>query len=221
MTRCLLLAGLLSLAACSREEKPSPAPAPAGMKKPPPAPIEEAAQLPVHKPAPSVEQVLARQKPAKAPKEEPTDNLHLPAFTFRTMDSKSVKVQINGEDLSTTPCLWSITQKLKFTDAAVPSGWPPEGGRFIGTTQHPDDPESKAELYIIDKPEILEKIPKLRKGECVLAVRGVLGQVPVQGSLLLYIREYRFTDFVPLVNPEGDDASRFHRTLWFERMPDE
>jgi len=55
----------------------------------------------------------------------------------------------------------------------------------------------------------------------VLAVRGLLAQVPVQGSLLLYVREYRFTDYVPLVNPEGDDASRFHRTLWFERMPDE
>ena len=221
MIRCLLFAALLSLAACSREEKPASAPGPEGAKKPPPAPIEEFAQLPVHKAPPSAEQVLAREKPAKAPQEEATDNLHLPAFTFRTMDGKSVQVQINGEDLSTTPCLWSITQKLKFTDAAVPSGWPPEGGRFIGTTHRPDDPESKAELYIIDKPGILEKIPKLRKGECVLVVRGVLGKVPVQGSLLLYVREYRFTDYVPLVNPEGDDASRFHRTLWFERTPDE
>jgi len=222
MTRCFLLAALCSLAACSRGEQPTPAPVPVGTAKPPPAPIEETARLPLRQPPPGAQQVPARHpKPATAPREEPTDNLHLPAFTFRTMDGASVQVQINGEDLSTTPCLWSITQKLKFTDAAVPKDWPPAGGRFIGTTQHPDDPESKAELYLLDKPEILQKIPKLRKGECVLAVRGMIRQVPVQGSLLLYLRGYRFTDFVPLINPEGDYASRFHRTLWFERMPDE
>jgi hypothetical protein len=137
------------------------------------------------------------------------------------MDGKSVKVQINGEDLSTTPCLWSITQNLKFTAAAIPKGWPPEGGRFIGTTRHPDDPASKAELYLIDNPKVLEKIPNLRKGECVLSVHGDIGRSPVEGSLLLYVPGYRFTDYVPLLNPEGDDASRFLRTLWFERIPDE
>jgi len=103
MTRCFLLAALLSLAACSREEKPAPAPIPAGTTKPPPAPIEEAARLPVRKPSPSPEQVLARQKPAKDPKVEPTDNLHLPAFTFRTMDGKSVKVQITGKTCPRPP----------------------------------------------------------------------------------------------------------------------
>jgi RNase P/RNase MRP subunit p29 len=185
-------------------------------------PVEELAQVPRRTPPPGPERAMARQAPSRTPaQEELSREIHLPAFTFRTLDGKAVKVQINGEDLSTTPCLWSITPHLKSTDAAIPPGWPPEGGRFVATTQHPDDPESKAELYIIDKADILAKIPKLRKGECVLAVRGTIGRVLVQGSLLLYLPEYRYTTFVPLINPEGDDASRFQRTLWFERTPDE
>jgi hypothetical protein len=222
MTRTFLTAALLFLAACSRGKPLPPATSSAAPTKPPPLPIEEAAQVPLKKPSTGPGAVLAQETPPQTPaKEEPPSGIHLPAFTFRTMDGKSVKVQINGQDLSTTPCLWSITQNLKFTDAAVPGGWPPEGGRFVGTARHPEDPDSKAELYIVDNPETLAKIPKLRKGECVLAVRGVVGGCTVQGSLLLYLPDYRFTDYVPLVDPEGDDASRFRRTLWFERMPDE
>jgi hypothetical protein len=221
MTRILWTAAFLSLASCTREGNPAPATSPTAPTKPPVPPLEESAQLPLRKQTPSPEQVLTRSAHPRTPEKGPESVVHLPAFTFRTMDGKSVKVQINGEDLSTTPCLWSINGNLKFTDAAVPGGWPPEGGRLIGSTCHPDDPGSKAELYIVDHPEILAKYPKLRRGECVLAVRGVVGGRPLQGSLLLYIREYRYTDYVPLINPEGDDASRFRRTLWFERMPDE
>ncbi|HLY12621.1 MAG TPA: hypothetical protein VKW04_25175 [Planctomycetota bacterium] len=223
MTRCLLVAALVALGACSREESPAPARGPA-MTDAPPVPVGEAAPLSLKKPAPAPEPALASPVRPKrpAPAQEPAPGeIHLPAFTFRTMDHREIPVQLNGEDLSTTPCLWSITPSLKFTETPLPAGSPPEGSRYIGTSQHPEDAGSKAELYVISAPELLAKIPKLRKGECVLVVKGVIGHVPVQGGLLLYVSGYRFTDYTPLVDPEGDQASRNLRTLWFERIPPE
>jgi hypothetical protein len=37
----------------------------------------------------------------------------------------------------------------------------------------------------------------------------------------LCLRDYRFTKYVPLPDPEGGDACRIRRTLCLERMPDE
>ena len=158
--------------------------------------------------------------PAGSPAQD-TPEVHLPAFTFRTMDHKNVTVQLNGADYSTTPCLWSVTRNLQFMKPPLPAAWPPEGGRFVASSQHPDDPASKAEVYVLSDPDVLKKIPNLRKGECVLAVKGSLGGTAVQGGLLLYVPGYRWTNYTPLADAEGEDASRFLRTLWFERISDE
>ncbi len=220
MTR-LSIALLLLLAACSPEPAPVTAPKTA---KPTPAPVDEVAQLPMRKsaaaPQPAPAPAPQPKKQAKDQDEAPAE-IYLPAFTFRTMDHKEAKVELNGEPLSTTPCLWSISLKTK-GDPGINLGpdWPPVGARFIATTKHPDDPESKADLYVIDKAEMLEKLGVGRAGECVLAYKGLIGKVAVQGALRLRVYNYRFTDFAPLDNPEGDNASRFLRTLWFERIDD-
>src|SRR5579862_8240797 len=101
MNRSLLIAALLSLAAFSREGTSAPAAAP---------------------PAAEMIRTASSQAPAQ---EQAPSGIPLPAFTFRTRDGQSVKAQINGEDLSTTPRLWSITQSLTFTAAAIPRDWPP------------------------------------------------------------------------------------------------
>jgi hypothetical protein len=218
LRRSFVLLLLLGLSACSRDEAPKPEPTAAAADRPTPPPLEEFARVPRR---PAVLPPPAPPRPKEPLRDESIPVTLLPAFTFRTMDRKEVRVQINGADLSTTPCLWTITRDLKSTDAAVPAGSPPEGSRFVGSTQSPDDPESKAELYVLSDREALAKIPKLRWGECVLYVRGVIGRVSVQGALLLYIPGYRYTDYTPLVDPEGEEASRNLRTLWFERIPSE
>jgi len=223
--KCLPICLFLTLAACSAGTSdpatttPSPAAPPA---KAPPPPVEEVARLPLKKPAPSPERVMAAQpRPKKSPQEEEPAELHLPAFTFRTMDHKEAKVELNGEPMSTTHCLWSISRNLQGDPKLTYDGaWPPVGGRFIATTRHPDDPDSKADLYVVDKPDVLLKMGVVRAGECVLVVRGILNKVTIQAALRLWVRDYRFTDFAPLDNPEGDTASRFLRTLWFERTDD-
>jgi hypothetical protein len=42
----------------------------------------------------------------------------------------------------------------------------------------------------------------------------------VLGALRVRVEGYRYTDYTPLGDPEGDDASRFLRTIWFERKSD-
>jgi len=206
MTR-LSCALLLVLAACSSE----PA---ATESTPTPPPVNEIARLPMKKSAPLV-------FPAAPKKDEEPAEIHLPAFTFRTMDHKEAKVELNGEPQSTTPCLWSISMKTQGDPTlSIPGDWPPAGARFIATTRHPDDPDSKADVWVIDKPEPLQKLGVVRAGECVLLYRGTLAKITVQGALRLRVADYRFTDFAPLDNPEGDNASKFLRTLWFERMDD-
>jgi hypothetical protein len=221
--KCFPLLVFLTLAACSPEPAttpPSPAPAPELVKAPLP-PVDEVAGLPRKKPAPSPERgMAARPQPKPAKDEEPTE-IHLPAFTFRTMDHKEAKVELNGEPMSTTPCLWSISRNLKGDEKITLDGqWPPTGGRFIATTKSPDDPDSKADLWVIDKPELLEKLGVGRAGECVLVVRGMIRKIEFSAALRLRVYNYRFTDFTPLDNPEGDTASKFLRTLWFERIDD-
>jgi hypothetical protein len=168
-------------------------------------------------PAPVVQETP--EAPAK--KFAPTPGVHLPAFTFRTMDGKAVMVQINGENLSTTPSLWSITASFKAEAYKLGDTWPPDGAKYIARTEHADAPASWAELYVIDRPERLAQIATLRKGECLLVVKGMLAGESIGGPLRLYVEGYRFIDYTPLVTPDGDDASRFARTLWFERISDQ
>ena len=39
------------------------------------------------------------------------------------------------------------------------------------------------------------------------------------GALRLFVEGHHWIDYTPLVNPEGDEASRLLRTIWFERNP--
>lgn len=211
---CALLLLALSLveglAACSSE----PTATTTSSSTPTPPPVEEIARLPMKKPTP----VHVPPKPAPPPQDDEPAAIHLPAFTFRTMDHKEAKVELGGQPQSTTPCLWSISSKPLGGETFNLEGWPPAGARFIATTKLPDDPDSKADLYVIDKPDELQKLKIVRPGECLLAWRGMIGKVAIQGALRLRVENYRFTDFAPLDNPEGDNASKFLRTLWFERM---
>jgi len=163
----------------------------------------------------------AKTPPAAMTVPPPTPGVHLPAFTFRTMDGKAALAQINGENLSTTPCLWSITPSFKSEDLKLGDAWPPDGAKFVGKTQHSEQPASWAELYVIDRPERLAQIAALRKGECILVMKGMLGGESIGGPIRLYVEGYRFIDYTPLVTPDGDEASRFARTLWFERISDQ
>jgi hypothetical protein len=173
--------------------------------------------------APAPEPAPAARPEPKAPvaPAEVAPGVHLPVWTFRTMDQKAVAVQLSGEVLTTTPCSWTITGSFKPEALNIGSQWPPEGARYLGKTVHPEIPSAWAELYVIDHPDRLAKIAALRKGECILVVKGDLAGRSIGGPVRLYVEGYRFTDYTPLVAPDGDEASRFARTLWFERMPDE
>src|SRR5689334_19492406 len=102
MKRLPLLA-LLALAACSPE--PAATRTSSSTTPPAPPPVDEVARLPMKK---SVPAPARAPSPAPAPptKPEEPEEIHLPAFTFRTMDHQEVKVELNGEPMSTTPCLW-------------------------------------------------------------------------------------------------------------------
>lgn len=156
----------------------------------------------------------SREAPAvPAPPSAPSTGLHLPAFTLRTMDHRNARVELDGEKL-TAPCLWSITSSFKGTEK-LGSAWPPEGAKYGGKSVHPEHPASFAEVYVV--PEV----PGLRAGECLLAVAGVVDGTSLRGAVRLYVEGYRFTVYTPLDLPAGEDASKFHRTLWFERISDE
>jgi hypothetical protein len=152
---------------------------------------------------------------------DPDPAIHLPAFTFRTMDRAEVKVEMNGEPLSTTPCLWSITEAISFDkNLELPKDDPKAGAKFVGSTELDGKPPSKVEVYVLTNPARLEKYPSLRKDEFVIIVDGTIGARPVLGALRVRVEGYRYTDYTPLGNPEGDDAGRFLRTIWFERKTD-
>lgn len=145
----------------------------------------------------------AKEAPAPAPR-------HLPAFTIRTMDHRNARVELNGETL-TAPCLWSVTSAFTGTDTLGPE-WPPAGARYGGRTVLPEQPSSFAEVYVVPDPS------GLRDGECLLAVTGVVDGTTIRGAVRLYVEGYRFTVYTPLDVPAGEDAARFARTLWFERI---
>jgi hypothetical protein len=210
------MAALLTLGACSADPGTDPSR--------PPAPVEESALLPLRKPPPSAEKQMAldaRNKPKGPGAVDPPGAIHLPAFTFRTMDRAEIKVELNGEPLSTTPCLWSITEAIAFDKSIeLPKEDPKAGAKFVGSTELEGKPPSKVEVYVLTNPAQLGKYPSLRKDEFVVIVDGTIGVRPVLGALRVRVEGYRYTDYTPLGNPEGDDASRFLRTIWFERKTD-
>jgi hypothetical protein len=231
MRRLTLLPGLLALLACAPKDAPPPPPTAApkvGMAPaaPPPAPPEKptapAAPAPVAVPAP-VAPVPAPQPaapPAAKPRprqEEAIAEVHLPAFTFRTMDHRAAKVVLNGEELNATPCLWSVTEKIDFDPKIRVDAWPPEGARFIGSTEHREHSDWRAELYIADA----KTLPALKDGECLLYVDATIRGRGQRGALRLRVDDYHYVNYTPLVNPEGEEASRLLRTIWFERTKSE
>ena len=207
MKLILTLVAIVSVSGCSREEEALPAPKPRPVAKKPLPPPEPPAPLPTNKPEPA-------PPPAQRPKRPVPDaapGTHLPAFTIRTMDHKKVAVELDGEKL-VTPCLWSLTSSFR-GDAPGPV-WPPEGARFAANSRSPEDPDSTAEVYVLSA-------PGLRPGECLLAVKGAVDGVEIRGTVRLYVEGYHFTVYTPLDIPEGEDAGRFSRTLWFERISDQ
>lgn len=127
------------------------------------------------------------------------------------MDHRKVPVELDGEAL-VTPCHWSITSS--FRGEALGPVWPPEDARYAAGSRSPADPASTAEVYV-------RTVPGLRPGECLLAVKGAVDGVEIRGSVRLYVEGYRFAVYTPLDLPEGEDAGRFQRTLWFERISDQ
>jgi hypothetical protein len=234
MRRLGMLAAGLALAACSPELPPSPV-KPVPVKTPPPAMapspatpatseplVKEIMELPPRppaKPAPAVE--LAPRPSSRSIRTPTPGQIYLPSFTFRTLDHAHVNVTLNGEELSTTPCLWTIAESIAFDPKISVPDWPPSDAKFIGTTQSPEAPSGRAELYLSDDKSLAVRFPHLAPDECVLYVRGTLGSHAIQGALRLLVEGYRYTVYTPLVDPEGELASKFLRTLWFERKRSE
>ena len=137
--------------------------------------------------------------------------VHLPAFTLRPLEGGG-RVLINGEELSAAlPCLWSITDAIEFDPKIPVSSWPPDDAFAIGSTSHPDS--GSADLYMARAPALSH----LKPNESVIYVKGRVGDRTIQGGLRLLVEGCKYVDYTPLVNPEGDGASRFLRTIWFER----
>jgi hypothetical protein len=211
MSRLTLLPALLALLACAPNEEPPRAPAEAPKVVLQAKPSAPAPQPPAATPAPS-----APPAPAASPKPLPRREsrraeVHLPAFTFRTMDHRHAKVFLNGEELSETPCLWTITETIEFDPSIPVAIWPPEKARYAGATTHPENPAWKAEVYIGDAPA----------DEAVVFVDASIQGRSLRGALRLRVPDYRWIHYDPLVAPDGEDASRLQRTLWLERTKNE
>lgn len=217
MNRAVALIAASMLAACSPSEPPPVTP-----PKPPAAPAAPEPPTPPKPPEPPVVMDAPRPKPpapppAPPPPFRPYDDIpkspariHLPAFTFRTMDHQRVKVRMNGEDFSTTPCLWAVTDAMPFDPRIPVAAWPPEGARYVGSTQHREHDAWKAEVYLAEAGD-----------ESLLFVRGEFDGRVHQGALRLSLAGYRFIVYTPLVNPEGEEASRLLRSFWFEKVRSE
>lgn len=231
MNRLALVSALLAIAACSPSDPPPVATAP---RKPVPAPVPAPPpDLPAPPPSPEPppppppEQVKARmgedRKKSFLPPPVPAakglaGSIHLPAFTFRSL-SGGAYIQINGELLGQTPCLWSVTDALEFDSKIPVTPWPPERAEKIGTTTNPET--GSAELWLDQGDDVARRLPHLRPGESVLYVDGTLGGKPVRGALHLFVEGYKSVVYTPLVNPEGEEASRYLRTIWLDRKRNE
>ena len=56
-----------------------------------------------------------------------------------------------------------------------------------------------------------------KPGESLLYVQATIEGKTRRGALRLRVDGYHYENYVPLVNPEGEEASRLQRTIWFER----
>jgi len=225
----------LALASCS-PDAPAPAPPkPLVSNLPPPEPpmtLPPAVVPPVPKPPPTPREDLDFHvdlaiplDPWKGEEEPLVRQIHLPAFSFRTMNNAEVEVLVNGARLSTTPCLWSIVETIELDPLIPPPNWPPPGAKFAGTTRRlVDNKTGVAEVYIARADEIQPPLAHLRDGEHVLYVSGNVGKQRLLGALRLYVgsagRPYRFVEYATVMDAESDN-SRFQRTLWFERIENE
>jgi hypothetical protein len=221
MNRIGLLLGLLALASCSRSDPPPAAVVPARKPAPPtvPAPTPPA-------PAPSAPVAPLSEPPQPKPVDEPlppraqgfSGTIHLPAFTFRSVEGGG-QVRINGEFLGQAPCMWSLTDGLAFDPKIPVTPWPPEGANKIETTSHPEN--GTADVWLDQSESLARRFPHLRPGESVLYVDGKIGGKPVRGALRLLVEGYKYVVYTPLVNPEGEEASRYLRTIWLDRKRNE
>ena len=229
MSRLTLLPALLALLGCGPTEEPLRASVAAPKTVAPPAPVPSAPAMPPEpaRPAKPVEPApLAPAEPAPAPNPRPRREsrlaeVHLPAFTFRTMDHRVAKVFLNGEELSETSCLWTITETIEFDPAIPVASWPPEKARYAGATRHPQNQDWKAEVYIADAGSLVPKIADARADEAVIYVDASIQGRALRGALRLRVPDYRWINYDPLVAPDGEDASRLQRTLWLERTKSE
>jgi hypothetical protein len=136
--------------------------------------------------------------------------VHLPAFTFRALEGGG-RVLINGEELSATlPCMWSITDEIEFDPKIPVPTWPPDDAVVIGSTSHEES--GSADLYVARG----STLSHLKPNEAVLYVKGRVGNRTLQGGLRVLVEGCRYVDYTPLVTPDGDGASKFLRTIWFE-----
>jgi hypothetical protein len=147
--------------------------------------------------------------------------VHLPAFTFRTMDHRAAKVLLNGEELNEAPCLWTVTETIEFDPKITVASWPPQKARYAGSTRHPQNPSWTAELYIGDAGSAVPKIADAQADEFVIYVDASIQDRPLRGALRLRVPGYRWISYDPLIAPDSEDASRFQRTLWLERTKNE
>jgi len=233
MSRLTLLPALLALLACGPSDEPHrpPADAPKMTLQPKPDPMPApAAPAPI--PAPPTPPPAPQPPPAAAPEPAPAPKprprretrvaeVHLPAFSFRTMDHRRAKVFMNGEELSETTCLWTITETIEFDPAIPVASWPPEKARYAGSTQHPQNPDWKAEIYIADAGSLVPRIADARADEAVVYVDASIQGRSLRGALRLRVPDYRWINYDPLVAPDGEEASRLQRTLWLERTKNE
>jgi len=231
MNRIGLLLGLLAIASCSQSDPPPAAVVPA--RKPAPPTVPPPTPLPPT-PAPSPAPVAPLSEPPQPkPIDEPrkvampppvprarglSGAIHLPAFTFRSLTGGG-QVQINGEVLGQAPCMWSVTDGLEFDPKIPVTPWPPEGALKIGTTSHSEN--GSADVWLDQSDGLARRFPHLRPGESVLYVDGKMGGKPVRGALRLLVEGYKYVVYTPLVNPEGEEASRYLRTIWLDRNRNE
>lgn len=228
MNRIGMVLGFLALASCTPSDPPpaavaprKPAPLPAPTPPPAPAPDPPAPVVPVPEP-PRPKTVEERRKavlPPDVPRAKGLSwNIHLPSFTFRTL-SGIAHVQINGEFLGTAPCLWTVTDGLEFDPKIPVTPWPPEGAEKIGTSSHPEN--GSADLWLDQSDGAARRFPHLRPGESLLYVDGILGGRTVRGALRLLVEGQKVVVYTPLVNPEGEEASRYLRSIWLDRKRNE
>jgi hypothetical protein len=224
MKQILAVLGFLMLAACSPSEPPATATPPRKVVKPePPAPQkpqEPPSSAPSGgasegKPAPVMPSPKADSEVRKVPRAAGiSGDIHLPAFTFRSLTG-GANIQINGELLGTAPCLWSVTNGMEFDPKIRVETWPPENAEKIGTTNNPET--GSAEVWLDQSDGVAKRFPHLRPGEAVLYVDGTLGGRQVRGALRLLVEGFKNVVYTPLVNPEGEEASRYLRSIWFDR----